>query len=92
MKRIIALVLTLASVLCLFAACVQTPAGTTNGKQPTTNTTAPGTTATKPTAGTTVPTEPTKPTEPTDPWAAYETITIAQALEMCEQFVEARRR
>ena len=89
MKRIIALVLTLASVLCLFAACVQTPAGTTNGKQPTTNTTVPGTTATKPTAGTTVPTEPTQPTEPTDPWAAYETITIAQALEMCEQFVEA---
>ena len=92
MKRIIALVLTLASVLCLFAACAQTPAGTTNGKQPTTNTTAPGTTATKPTAGTTVPTEPsqpTEPTEPTDPWAAYETITIAQALEMCEQFVEA---
>lgn len=83
MKRIIALVLTLASVLCLFAACAQTPAGTT-GTKPTTNTTVPGTT-TNPT----VPTDPSQPTVPTDPWAEYETITIAQALELCEQFVDA---
>lgn len=86
MKRIIALALTLATVLCLFAACGEKPADTTAGKQPTTNTTAPGTTASQPTAGTAVPTE---PTEPTDPWAEYETITIAQALEMCDQFVDA---
>lgn len=63
MKRIIALVLTLATVLCLFAACTQAPA-TTNGKNPTNNTTNPGANASKPT---TAPTEPTTPTEPTDP-------------------------
>ncbi len=31
----------------------------------------------------------TQPTEPADPWAAYETITIAEALTLCEQFVES---
>ncbi len=31
----------------------------------------------------------TQPTEPADPWADYETITIAQALTLCEQFVES---
>lgn len=79
MKRIIALVLTLATILCLFAACTQTPAGTTVGKNPTTNT---------PTTPTT-PTTPSAPAEPEDPWADYETITIAEALVMCEQFVES---
>ena len=34
------------------------------------------------------PTE-SKPTEPVDPWADYEIITIAEALTLCEQFVES---
>ena len=39
--------------------------------------------------GTTPSTTPeTKPTEPVDPWAQYEIITIAEALTLCEQFVE----
>lgn len=91
MKRIIAIALTLATVLCLFAACGEKPAGTTNGNQPTI--TAPGNTTSKPTTAptipTTAPTVPSEPIEPTDPWAEYETITIAQALELCEQFAEA---
>ena len=85
MKRIIALVLTLATVLCLFAACGKTPAGTTAGKLPTTNTPTTPTTPTTPPTSTT----PSTPTEPEDPWADYETITIAEALAMCEQFVES---
>ena len=87
MKRIIALVLTLATVLCLFAACTENPAGTTIGKNPTTNTN-PTTPTNKPTEPT-QPNGPTKPIEPEDPWADYETITIAEALELCEQFVDA---
>jgi len=89
MKRIIALVLTLATVLCLFAACTETPAGTTTGTKPTTNNTTPTVKPTQPTTKPTEPTEPTQPTEPADPWAEYETITIAKALELCEQFVSA---
>lgn len=48
----------------------------------------PGFGATQPTEPTN-PTEPTEPTEPADPWAQYECITIAEALEMCEQFEAA---
>ncbi len=41
--------------------------------------------------GFSAPTEPSEPTptEPVDPWAAYECITIAEALTLCEQFVDA---
>ena len=48
--------------------------------------------------GFTTPTDPTNPlipeptvapTEPEDPWADYECITIAEALTLCEQFVES---
>lgn len=42
------------------------------------------------TPSTTPGTDPTaKPTEPADPWAQYEIITIAEALTLCEQFVES---
>ena len=34
-------------------------------------------------------TTPSNPTEPVDPWADYEITTIAEALTLCEQFVEA---
>ena len=44
--------------------------------------------STEPTVKPTQPTEP-KPTEPADPWAEYEIITIAEALTLCEQFVDA---
>ena len=42
---------------------------------------------TVPTATPTTPT--TVPTEPADPWAAYECITVAEALSLCEGFVDA---
>lgn len=72
MKRIIALVLTLATVLCLFAACGNESAGTTGSTPATT---------VKPTTTTTVP--PT--TAPTDPWAGYDCVSIAKAIEICKQ-------
>ena len=50
-------------------------------KNPTPSTTPSTTPTTKPTE--------TAPTEPVDPWAGYETITIAEALTLCEQFVES---
>ena len=76
MKRILAIVLTLAMVACLFVACGgdETPStGTKPVVKPTTQPT----------------TQPTDPTQPADPWADYETITIAEALQLCEQFVDA---
>lgn len=73
MKRILTLLLVLALCLSCLAACA-------NGPEPTT----PPTTGV-PTTGT--PTTPT--TEPESVWADYEIITIAKALELCEQFAEA---
>ena len=73
-KRFCALLLALAMLLS-FAACGETPADPTN----------PAPTNPAPTEP--APTEPA-PTEPADPWAAYECITIAEALALCENFVE----
>ena len=73
-KKLFALLLVMA-LLFSFAACGQTP----------TEPTAPSTNPTQPSE----PTTPTEPTEPEDPWAAYDCITIAEALEMCEAYVEA---
>lgn len=73
MKRILTLLLVLALCLSCLAACANDPEPTT---PPTTGV---------PTTGT--PTTPT--TEPESVWADYEIITIAKALELCEQFAEA---
>lgn len=70
MKRIIALLLALTTVLCLFAAC---------GKDPSAPTETTVITDTVPT--TTVP--PT--TAPADPWADYDCLTIAEAIAICQQ-------
>ena len=78
MKRILAFVLTLAMVACLFVACGDQQDSTTGAQTPSTNT--------KPTTGTTAP---TSPSEPADPWADYNVITIAEAVELCKQFVDA---
>lgn len=69
MKRILAMVLTVAMVLCLLAACGNQPADSTpsTGTVVTTTTTVPTTTA------------------PADPWAEYACITIAEAIEICQQ-------
>lgn len=71
MKKIIALLLTIALLATLFAGC------SNEGGDPTTGPSA-----------TSKPTESTPPTDP-DPWADYECITIAEALELCEGFVDA---
>ncbi len=78
-KKLFALLLVMAMLLS-FAACGEDPT------QPTT----PGT-PTQPTtpSESTDPTDPTEPTQPADPWADYQCITIAEALALCEQFVEA---
>ncbi len=76
MKRFLALTLTLATVLSLFAGCTQQPAGTTgtNG----------GTAGSTPAASTPVPTPPPT-TAPADPWADYEIKTLAEAIAICQQ-------
>jgi hypothetical protein len=74
MKRFLALLMAVMLVLSCLAGCEKTPDPSTTPTTPSTN-------------PTTKPTEP-KPTEPVDPWANYETITIAEALTLCEQFVE----
>ena len=83
-KKIFALLLAVAMLLS-FAACGEDP---TQPTKPSTPTTTPST-PTEPTTAPTQPTEPTEPTEPADPWADYACITIAEALALCEQFVEA---
>lgn len=70
MKQIIALMLVLVTVLCLFVGCDNeptAPAETTVVQGPAPTTTVPPTTA------------------PVDPWAEYECLTIAQAIAICEQ-------
>ena len=81
MKKIIALALAAALMATLFAGCnnEETPSESTGN-----------------TVSTTVPTETTPsttaPTTPADPdalWAEYETITVAEALTLCESYVDA---
>ncbi|MBE6925973.1 MAG: hypothetical protein E7461_03925 [Ruminococcaceae bacterium] len=86
MKKRIALVLCLAMIAGMFAGCdisidsiLSMLPGFTAPTEPT-NPLIP-----EPTVA---PTEPA-PTEPADPWADYECITIAEALTLCEQFVDA---
>ena len=79
MKRFAALALTLVIVLSLFAGCVKDNDPTT-GNNATNGTTKPGVT----TPTTTVPST-TAPIEPTDPWDEYETITVAEAIAICQQ-------
>ena len=83
MKKIISLLLVTVLVLSLFAGCV--------------NNDNPGTSdpngSSQPSQGTDPSSKPSE-TQPTDPvvddtWAEYECITIAEALAMCEEFVES---
>lgn len=76
MKRILALILILVTVLSLFAACGKDTEPTTGNNA----TTAPE--ATNPT--TTVPPT-TAPVDPADPWDAYEAITVAEAIAICQK-------
>lgn len=76
MKRIAALMLVLVLLVSLFAGCTDPSTNPTNPSNPTTGTP-------------TNPTTPTQPSTPADPWAEYECITIAEALELCKEFVEA---
>ena len=76
MKKFLALLLVLVLTVSCFAGCDKNPAPSTSPSTVPTN---------KPTEK---PTEP-KPTEPADLWAEYEIITIAEALTLCEQFVES---
>ena len=73
MKKLLAMLLAVMLTVSCFSGCVNEP--TTPGTQPTIKPTEP-----------TTPT--TKPTEPVDPWAEYTITTIAEALTLCEQFVE----
>ncbi len=77
MKKTMSVLLVLTLLLSLFAGCAD------NTPNPSTN---PGTStpSTPPTTST-----PTVPSEPADPWAEYECITIAEALTLCEKFVES---
>ena len=82
MKKRIALVLCLVMLTSLFAGCDVSIDSILSML--------PGFSNSQPTEPTeTLPTElPTEiPSEPVDPWAEYECITIAEALELCEQFV-----
>lgn len=79
-KKLFALLLAVACVLSLYG-CeilikVDDPTQPTEPSTPTTP------------SNPTDPTDPTEPSEPADPWAAYECITIAEAMALCEQFVE----
>ncbi len=77
MKKAISLLLLVAMLVSLFAGCSSEP------ENPTTDSLSNGSTTQTPT--TEAPTDP----PPTDPWAEYDCITIAEALTLCEQFVEA---
>ena len=87
-KKIFALLLVVAMLLS-FAACGEDPTNPTTPSNPT-NPTTPTTPSnpTEPSQPATDPTEPSQPVDPADPWAAYECITIAEALALCENFVE----
>ncbi|MBQ8579075.1 MAG: OB-fold nucleic acid binding domain-containing protein [Oscillospiraceae bacterium] len=64
------------ALLLAFVLCVSCLAACTNEPKPTE-------------PSNTTPSNPTDPTEPVDPWASYEITTIADALAMCEQYVDA---
>jgi len=73
MKKLLAMLLAVMLVVSCFSGCVNEPT----------------TPSTNPTVKPTEPTTPTvKPTEPKDPWAEYTITTIAEALTLCDQFVE----
>lgn len=74
MKKITVLLLIVAMLASLFAGC---------SKDDSTDSTP--TESLKPSQ----PTTPTQPSTPVDPWAGYECITIAEALTLCESFVDA---
>ena len=74
MKKLLAMLLAVMLIVSCFCGCVNEP--TTPGTDPTNKPTTP-----------TTPT--TQPTEPADPWAEYTITTIAEALTLCEQFVDA---
>ena len=75
MKKLLAMLLAVMLIVSCFSGCISDPVPSTN---PTI----------KPTEPTTPTTQPTQPTEPKDPWAEYTITTIAEALTLCEQFVE----
>ena len=73
MKKFLAMLLAVMLIVSCFSGCVNEPT----------------TPSTNPTVKPTEPTTPTtQPTEPVDPWAEYTITTIAEALTLCEQFVE----
>ena len=76
MKKLLALLLAVILAAGCLTACTNDPVNTDPSTNPSVNSTDP-----KPTEST--------PTEPADPWASYEIITIAEALALCEQFVDA---
>ncbi len=84
-KRIISLLLILVMAISAFAAC--TPAGdTVITTEKTENTASPDSTTDAPDSTTS---EETQVPEPTFPSKEYQTITIAEALTLCEQFVDS---
>ena len=86
LKKILALLLAVAMVMS-FAACGEEP---TQPTQPSTPTQPSEPTIPDPSGDPIDPsTDPTDPTDPVDPWASYNCITIAEALQLCEQFVES---
>ena len=76
MKKLLALLLAVILAAGCLTACTNDPVNTDPSTNPSVIPTDP-----KPTEST--------PTEPADPWASYEIITIAEALALCEQFVDA---
>jgi len=81
MKKLLALLLAVILAAGCLTACANDPVNTDPSTNPSVNPTDPKPTDPKPTEST--------PTEPADPWASYEIITIAEALALCEQFVDA---
>ncbi len=95
MKKIIAMLLLAAMLVSLFAGCAK---DTTDDSKPSTKPD-----ASKPTESSTPsdpsnpsnpstpsdPSDPSNPDDPDGPWAEFETITIAEALTLCESYVDA---
>lgn len=94
MVKRIALLLLVFAMLFSMVACGQTTATepstnpSTAPTEPSTAPTDPTTAPTEPTTAPTNPTEPTQPVDPADPWASFACITIAEALKLCENYVE----
>lgn len=77
MKKLITLLLAIALMATLFAGCGSNDPEKTDPSTSTTDGTTNTTEATDPTAGS------------TDPWSAYTCITIAEALTMCDSYVDS---